>query len=78
MKKESVLQRYLTHFTRLRYLLETFRDYEKRLNRSVDVENALESVASGKRELLTPEECHKLALKLGVPDCYRIKENDES
>lgn len=49
----------------------THRDYHNRLNRSVDVENALWSVASGKRGPLTPDECRKLALKLGVPDEFR-------
>jgi hypothetical protein len=60
--------------TRLRFRLATFHDYGNRLNRSVDVENALMQVATGKRDLLTPDECRKLALKLGVPDCYRSEE----
>lgn len=66
----------ITHLVRLRYRLATFRDYGSRLNRSVDVENALWAVASGKRDPLTPDECRNLALKLGVPDCYRSKTND--
>lgn len=68
--------RLLQWLTRLRYRLATFHDYGNRLNRSVDVENALMQVATGKRDLLTPDECRKLALKLGVPDCYRSKEPD--
>lgn len=40
----------------------------------MDVENALTQLATGKRDLLSPDECRKLALKLGVPDCYHSKE----
>lgn len=65
------VMRLLQWLTRLRYRLATFHDYGNRLNRSVDVENALMQVATGKRDLLSPDECRKLALKLGVPDCYR-------
>lgn len=43
------------------------RDYEVSLNRRVDVSNVLGSVASGKRDLLTREECKELAAKLEVP-----------
>jgi hypothetical protein len=43
--------------------------YTKTLNRRVDVENILASVATGKRDALTPDECRDLAIKLGVsPD----------
>jgi hypothetical protein len=37
------------------------------LNRRVEVENVLLSVASGKRQPLTPDECKALAYKLGMP-----------
>jgi hypothetical protein len=44
-------------------------EYTKTLNRRVDVENILASVATGKRDALTREECRDLAIKLGVsPD----------
>lgn len=42
-------------------------EYAKTLNKRVDVENALLAVATGKRELLTREECRALAYKLGQP-----------
>lgn len=58
---------------RWRYVLATFKDYHNRLNRSVDVEATLRLVAAGKRGPLTPEECSKLALKLGVPEEFRRK-----
>jgi hypothetical protein len=41
------------------------------LNRRVDVENVLLSVAAGKRAALTPDECRDLAYRLGVPEEYR-------
>lgn len=63
---------------RLKYRLATFRDYGARLNRSVDVESELMRVATGKRPALTPDECRKLAQKLGVPECYRGKANDQA
>lgn len=71
----GVARRWLARLVRLRYRLATFLDYGNRLNRSVEVESALWAVASGKRGPLTPDECRKLALKLGVPDCYRSKAN---
>lgn len=37
------------------------------LNRRVEVENVLFSVAAGKRPMLTKEECRQLAIKLGTP-----------
>ena len=77
-KTIGVARRWLNRLVRFRYRLVTFRDYGNRLNRSVEVENALWSVVSGKREPLTPAECRRLALKLGVPDCYRGKTNDQS
>ena len=42
-------------------------EYSKALNRRTDVETVLLSVAAGKREPLTPEECRTLAQKLGNP-----------
>lgn len=73
----GAVSRWLARLVRLRYRLATFRDYGNRLNRSVEIENALWSVAAGKREPLSADECRKLALKLGVPDCYRSKANAE-
>jgi hypothetical protein len=51
---------------RWKFILLTYRDYGSRLNRSVDVENALAECAAGKRPMLTRDECRQLALKLGV------------
>lgn len=65
----GVARRWITRLVCLRYQLATFRDYGNRLNRSVEVENALWSVAAGQRGSLTPDECRELALKLGVPYC---------
>ena len=59
----------------MKYRLATFLDYGNRLNRSVDVESELMRVATGKRTALTPDECRRLAQKLGVPECYRDKAN---
>jgi hypothetical protein len=50
------------------YALLTIRSYAERLNRWSDVESALRQVAAGKRGPLTPEECLKLANKLGIPE----------
>lgn len=52
---------------RWKYVLVTHRDYHNRLNRCSEVETTLWAVAAGRRALLTPEECRKLALKLGTP-----------
>ena len=41
-------------------------EYAKALNRRVDVENVLASIAAGKRETLAQDECRELANKLGV------------
>jgi hypothetical protein len=43
------------------------RHHGDELNRRVEVENVLLSVAKEKRPPLTPEECLKLAYKLGIP-----------
>jgi hypothetical protein len=56
---------------RWKYLLLTFRDYAARLNRSVEVEQVLLTVAAGHRGPLTPAECRQLAIKLGVPTEFR-------
>lgn len=58
---------------RWKYVALTFRSYGKRLNRSVEVEQALLDVAARSRPALTPEECRDLAIKLGVPEEYRRK-----
>lgn len=52
-------------------MLVTFKDYSKRLNRTVDVEAVLCQVANGKRPLLTAQECKELADKLGIPSDFR-------
>jgi hypothetical protein len=65
------LERLVRRFMRWKYVVLTYHDYHNRLNRSVDVETALWSVASGKRGPLNPDECRQLALKLGVPDEFR-------
>lgn len=70
-RQPNWLHRLVRRFVRWKYVVLTYRDYHNRLNRSVDVEIALWSVASGKRGPLTPDECRKLALKLGVPDEFR-------
>lgn len=54
--------------TRWRARWRIFRNHGKALNRRVDVENVLISVAQGKRDLLTREECQQLANKLGMTD----------
>ncbi len=65
------LERLLRRFVRWKYVALTFRDYHNRLNRSMDVERELWSVASGKRGPLTTDECRKLAIELGVPEEFR-------
>jgi hypothetical protein len=60
---------------RLRFRIQTFKDYGSRLTRSAEVENVLINVAVKKRGPLTSEECMKLAQKLGIPQCYNKKEN---
>lgn len=46
------------------------------LNRRVTVENVLLNVASGKRPMLTKEECRQLAYKLGIPTKYAAGSNE--
>ena len=65
------LERLVRRFVRWKYVVLTYGDYHDRLNRSVDVEIVLLSVATGKRGPLTAEECRALAMKLGVPDEFR-------
>lgn len=67
----SAIVRLWWRCVRMKYRLATFLDYGNRLNRSVDVESELMRVATGKRTALTPDECRRLAQKLGVPECYR-------
>lgn len=57
-------------FVRWKYVILTHRDYANRLNRSVEVENVLLACAAGKRDL-SKDECRQLAVKLGVPECFR-------
>jgi hypothetical protein len=42
------------------------------LNRRVEVENVLLAVAAEKRPALTPDECRKLAYRLGMRSSDRI------
>jgi len=56
---------------RWKYVIHTHKDYAARLNRSVEVEQALLDCASGKRPVLSRDECRQLAVKLGVPECFR-------
>ncbi len=51
---------------RLYWKFRFLRTAARGLNRRVDVENVLLDVATGKREVLTPGECRKLAEKLGA------------
>lgn len=60
----------MNKFLRLIYKIKTFKDYGKRLNRDADVENALWRAST--KDGLPPDECRKLALKMGVPDEYRL------
>ena len=57
---------------RWKYTILTYRDYHNRLNRIADVESTLWLVVAGKRGPLTCDECRQLALKLGVPDEFRV------
>jgi len=63
--------------TRLYYRCRTFRDYAERLHRATLAESVLLSCAMGKRPLPTKEDCLKISIYLGVPDCYRTRENVE-
>ena len=58
-------------FVRWKYVILTHKDYAARLNRSVEVEQALMDCAAGKRPALSKDECRQLAVKLGVPECFR-------
>ena len=62
-----MLKRLYHRYIRFIYTVKTFHDHAARLNRSVDVEQALYQVAAGKRGPLTPDECRKLANFLGCP-----------
>lgn len=53
---------------RWRYKLAFISMHAESINRRVEVENVLAAVASGKRDLLTRDECRQLARKLGVPE----------
>ena len=67
----SRIRHLVNRIIRFKYLLVTFKDYSKRLNRTVDVEAVLCQVANGKRPLLTAQECKELADKLGIPSDFR-------
>jgi hypothetical protein len=58
---------------RMRARWRLIRNSGDMLNRRVEVENVLLSVAKGKRPPLTPDECKALACKLGVPSCEITK-----
>lgn len=53
--------------TRLQARWRLIRYHGDELNRRVVVENELLKVASGKRPMLTKDECRDLAYKLGIP-----------
>ena len=67
-KLNSIVQRWINKFYRLKYTVLTFRDYAKKLNRSVEVQDVLVECGKGKREMLTKDECLELVRKLGVPE----------
>lgn len=52
---------------RLQARWRIIRNSGSELNRRVEVESVLLSVAAGKRDLLSKDECRQLAYKLGVP-----------
>jgi hypothetical protein len=61
------LRRAVRAAIRWKYVVITYRDYARRLDRSVEVESVLRMVAAGKRPSLSAEECRALAQKLGHP-----------
>lgn len=63
--------RIIRKLRRWRWVLVNFRNYPKELNRRVEVENELLMAASGKAPLPDREKCRELAMRLGVPDCWR-------
>jgi len=56
----------MNRLQRLYWKLRYLRTAARGLNRRVDVENVLFSVAAGKRPMLTRDECRALAVKLGA------------
>lgn len=52
---------------RIKYKISLFNSLEDILNRRAEVENELYEIARGKRELPTREDCHRMAVRLGVP-----------
>lgn len=58
---------------RLRYRIAKFRSFGAEINRRAAVEAELFDMASGKKPLPTADDCRRLAIKLGVPDEYRIR-----
>lgn len=63
---------------RLFYRWRMWRNSADELNRRVEVENVLLNVASGKRPMLTKDECKKLAYKLGIPTRYTGNECEKN
>ena len=61
------MKKLLLKLRRLKYVVLTYKDYYKKINRSVTVENTLWEVVARKRGLLSKEECEELARKLGTP-----------
>jgi len=61
--RRTIKQAWLTMKFRWRLIFS----HDEELNNRVSVENVLLSVASGKRQPLSPDECRGLAMKLGVP-----------
>ena len=57
---------------RLRYRIAKFRSFGAEINRRAAVEAELFDMASGKKPLPSADDCRRLAIKLGVPDEYRI------
>jgi len=60
---EEMIQIYLRVKERIRIM----RGVASELNRRVEIENKLLSIASGKSPIPTRDECRVLALKLGTP-----------
>lgn len=52
------------------YIIRTFKNHAKDLNRRAGVEQELWNCYHGKRELPDKEQCKKWALTLGVPDSF--------
>jgi len=62
--------------SRFKYKWLSYRNYNKEINRRVKVEAQLWDYYHGKKDLPNKEQCKEMALTLGVPDSYRIKQTD--